>query len=62
VHLEGSKTSNLMYVHVYLCLAFVNGLIPVMPKSVHTYMHHKRKSLCIAQRMVDLWPIWVIKH
>jgi hypothetical protein len=41
-----------MYVHMYICLLFVNGLIQVMPKAVHTYVHHDRKPMCIAQQLL----------
>jgi hypothetical protein len=37
-----------MYVHTYVCLLFVNGLIRVTPKAVRTYVHHDRKPVCIA--------------
>jgi hypothetical protein len=34
--------------YMYVCLLFVNGLIRVMPKAIHTYVHHNRKPMCIA--------------
>jgi hypothetical protein len=37
-----------MYMRMYVCLLFVNGLIQVMPKAVCMYMHHDRKPVCIA--------------
>jgi hypothetical protein len=38
-----------MYVHTYVCLLFMNGLIRVMPKAIHMYVHHDRKPVCIAR-------------
>jgi hypothetical protein len=38
-----------MYMHIYVCLLFMNGLIRVMPKAVRTYVHHDRKPVCIAE-------------
>ena len=42
------QTSNQMYVHTYVCLQFMNGLIRVTPKAICTYVHHDRKPVCIA--------------
>jgi hypothetical protein len=33
---------------MYVCLLFMNGLIQVTPKAIHTYVHHDRKPVCIA--------------
>ena len=40
-------------VHAYVRMSSIhNGLIQVMPKCIHMYVHHKRIPLCIASHTV----------
>jgi hypothetical protein len=54
---------NQTYVHTYVCLLFVNGLIRVTPEAIRTYVHHDRKHVCIAKEwMVTLKQSYIIAH